>query len=929
MPLLTGGYSFGKKEEEEKGFLPATGSAVLNVLELLERPSQALKVGIKESLDGDEDGFGSGFVKGLTGEEVVRTQDALPDDFVKQHPIFSGIIGFTGDVLTDPLTYTGAGIARGIGKGLSATAKASPGYGRASKAIEELGKKEAVQNLARRFNVSYGSAKQVQEFAKRANDKLFSFGTSIDNVVKEYMDFAAKRTKELNVSKEDIDSAFRNFIERHKYGENLDTYKTLPVDEKDRLTREFQQISDMLGEEGKALANAHRKMYDDLLEQERSLGIRTGEAGQQMLIGENWVGSRPYLPHIATPQTRQKWGDDYITKDPLDREGFLDPRGLDVDIDEANQLWQEKYGFNVFHTDPAIMAGVRYSNSAASQSRAWFRDQVKQFGKTRSEMDFDALPKKGFQQLSDYVEIKDLDGTSRFYPKNIAKIIKEREEFILGTGKSNEFLKWYDNLQNGWKRWTLGVRPAYHTRNVVGNMLNAYTIAGTKNPALYTNAAQLQFKVAKGTPLKETGNFMGTGLSEKQLWDQMNANNVVAKHQYGIDVLKRTEDEMERLAGFKKTGMEKLGTLGADNPVVEAGFKFGGALEQNARIAVFVDKMRKARANPNLKYYDPVTGRKIKISETLDADGNKDIIGGAIHYANQEVKKALFDYSDLSKFERTVLKRFMPFYTWSRKNIPAQLESLVTNPQRLEQLQIARAQFEYMGGRPDEADIGPFWRGRVPIFLGKEKDNVRKVFSLLNYAPVADMDRLYEAFGDPQTMLNDMASPLIKVPFEQIFNYDSFRDSPIVEYKGQTKDFLGVKLPARLYNVAQILVPLADINRLNPMGVFGEKTRDPVTGEETVTSAFGGLGAARESGSVDIPGLSRIIRYFLGVQEYDVNLAQNQYWRNRNFVKDIQALKSKMKWAAAKGQNRRAQELVDLIDEVIAGDVRDPLYLGR
>ena len=58
MPLLTGGYSFGKKEEEEKGFLPATGSAVLNVLELLERPSQALKVGIKESLDGDEDGFG-------------------------------------------------------------------------------------------------------------------------------------------------------------------------------------------------------------------------------------------------------------------------------------------------------------------------------------------------------------------------------------------------------------------------------------------------------------------------------------------------------------------------------------------------------------------------------------------------------------------------------------------------------------------------------------------------------------------------------------------------------------------------------------------------------------------------------------------------------------------------------------------------------
>ena len=136
-------------------------------------------------------------------------------------------------------------------------------------------------------------------------------------------------------------------------------------------------------------------------------------------------------------------------------------------------------------------------------------------------------------------------------------------------------LRWYDNIQNGWKRWTLGVRPSYHTRNVVGNMLNAYVIAGTKNPLLYLQAGKLQTKVGAGTPLKETGEYMGTGLSEKELWAVMNSNNIVSRHQYGIDVLQRTEDEMERLAGFKKTGMEKLGTLGADNPFVETGFKYG------------------------------------------------------------------------------------------------------------------------------------------------------------------------------------------------------------------------------------------------------------------------------------------------------------------------------------------------------------------
>ena len=925
MPAI---YSFD--DEEEKGFLPATGSAVLSALELLERPSQGLKVGIKEAFDDDEEGFGTGFMRGLKGEEEVRVQDYFDPDFVKQHPILSGVGGFIGDVLTDPLTYTGAGIARGIGKGVSATAKATPGYKSLKSGVQKIGENESVQNIARRFNVSWGEAKQVQEFGKRANDKFFSYGTAIDNAVNSYVDFSKKRAKELDLSKEDIDSAFRDFVEVHNYGENVAGYQGLGTSAERNI--DFKQISNILGRDGRALARSHKKMYDNILEEERALGIRTAESGQQgeIFAGlEALPGSRAYLPHIATPQTRSKFGTEYKNASPPDREGFLKQRGLEGTVDEVNKEYNRLYGFNAFHTDPAIMAGVRYSNSAASQSRAWFREETKRFGLTKSEMENVDIPKKGFQGLSDYVELKDLDGTSRFYNKNIAKIIEEREGFILGKGSTNKFLKLYDDVQNGWKKWTLGVRPSYHTRNAVGNILNAYIIAGVKNPALYGYASSLQSKVLRGKPLLDTGNFKGTGMSERELWDTMNNNNIVSKHQYGIDVLKDTEEEMERLAGFKQTNLAKFRNLGSDNPLVEGGFKVGSTIEQNARIAVFIDKMRKARVNPNLKFYDPKTGRKIKVSENVNKLGLKDTKRGAVQYANQEVKKSLFDYSDLSEFERGVLKRFMPFYTWSRKNIPAQLESLVQNPQRLEQLDIARDQFEYMGGRPEEADIGPFWRGRVPIFLGKEKDGIRQVFSLLNYAPVADIERIYEAFGDPKALFKDMTSPLIKVPFEQIMNYDSFREAPIKEFKGQTKDFLGIKLPAKLYNLAQILVPLADLNRVNPMGVFGEKTVDPITGEEKSTRAFGGIGASRESGSVDVPGLARTIRFFLGVQQYDLDLSKNKFWRQKNFVKDIQALKSKAKWALNKGQNRRAQELIDLIDEVISGDVRDPLYLGR
>ena len=97
---------------------PNTGErGVMDYLAALEKPAQALKVGLKESaLGGDlfraaggvdltpEEGFWEGAKRGWSGEEEVRTQDFLPDDM---NPVLKGVLGFAGDVATDPLTYVG------------------------------------------------------------------------------------------------------------------------------------------------------------------------------------------------------------------------------------------------------------------------------------------------------------------------------------------------------------------------------------------------------------------------------------------------------------------------------------------------------------------------------------------------------------------------------------------------------------------------------------------------------------------------------------------------------------------------------------------------------------------------------------------------------------------------------------------------------
>src|SRR5690606_26277486 len=49
----------------------------------------------------------------------------------------------------------------------------------------------------------------------------------------------------------------------------------------------------------------------------------------------------------------------------------------------------------------------------------------------------------------------------------------------------------------------------------------------------------------------------------------------------------------------------------------------------------------------------------------------------------------LFDFQDLTPFERNVLRRVVPFYSWLRKNIPLQIASFVQQPEKY--LKTARA----------------------------------------------------------------------------------------------------------------------------------------------------------------------------------------------------------------------------------------------
>ena len=562
-------------------------------------------------------------------------------------------------------------------------------------------------------------------------------------------------------------------------------------------------------------------------------------------------------------------------------------------------------------------------------------------------------------------------------PKQVARQIENQMSLmagdIRGEKELSKFLKMYDDVQNAWKAWTLGVRPAYHTRNLVGNFLNAYNIAGfgenipqaikivgaaaklqyyarfkgnnAQKEQVVKNFKDLNVPLGKTKPIVDSEwtkpNYMDTGYSMKEIYDMGAGRGIQAGH-YTADNIRDVERAREAAAGV---GSRTARIIGAENPAVQAGFAFGGTIEGNARFAVFIDKLRKLKKGDKDAKWNSPDGTSVPVSQAINnqkylkTEARRDSRGKLVTvkrpYTKQEVhmdiaadtvKQSLFDYGDVSKFERDVFKRVMPFYTWTRKNIPAQLKHLVLNPQRAEKIAIAKQQFEHESGDLDYSDYGQFWGDRVPVFLGAENEGVVQAFTLLNVVPMADLQRLIK----PGPLLAEMTSPSIKAPLEILANYDSFRDSKIAKQKpftGEVKDFLGINLSPRLYHLAQVLVPLAEINRLNPAGVFGTRTEmEEYPGRFESTRAFGGIGASREA-TVDAPEAARWVRFFSGFTTYDVNLRRQKYFMNKNLKNDIAKLLGAMKTAGSKGQTTRYENLKELLEQVMRQEITDPMNL--
>jgi hypothetical protein len=365
---------------------------------------------------------------------------------------------------------------------------------------------------------------------------------------------------------------------------------------------------------------------------------------------------------------------------------------------------------------------------------------------------------------------------------------------------------------------------------------------------------------------------------------------VLGKGQYSADIQLQLQKELGAKSGNPFT-------LSTKNPILQKGFELGGTAENNARLALFINEVK---------------------------------AGKSYEEAGKTVHKFLFDYDDLSHFEKTVAKKLIPFYTWSRKNIPLQLEMMVKEPDKFQKLNIIKQNIEEGVDKPDPDNVAPYMKNLGPIYY-KSIGDTKRVFTLMNYLPVMDVFRL----GDPVDFVSNMISPIIKEPLEQLANYDSFRKKEIQQYKNETTDWLGVRIPVRLAKLGRNIIILNELDRANPGNVFGRSTKDDETDKFIRTRSFGleaekgfvvpddvplvggatvGIGTPRES-RTDLPGKERLLQYLLGVRSYNVDEESGKIGNLISFRKDARELLNILRSAGRNGRSRQADEAMDALNE--------------
>jgi hypothetical protein len=385
-------------------------------------------------------------------------------------------------------------------------------------------------------------------------------------------------------------------------------------------------------------------------------------------------------------------------------------------------------------------------------------------------------------------------------PKEVVKYLNEYETRMRSPDViENFFSEAYDPLQNFWKGWAMGASPGTQFRNIVGNTWSNY-LAGVKNKSY--------------------------GISRKMM---QNFDNPEALAQIKIQTPYGVIDGNEMLADFINGGIMDKGLYGKD---IDKGFAFLDTAVERAKTST-IQKVFDPKYNPlTQKMFDTQT--QMENWAYLAHFVSKVEEGYNPFDAILSVKKHLFDYGDLTQFEKKVLKRVFPFYSFTRKNLPLQLEYIIKDPQKYQIISHAKWIANEMGDTQEEGMYLPDYLASalaIPLPF-KDKNGNSMYWDLTDWIPAGQINMM----ANPLKEAVGMTSPFLKMPFELGLNLNTYYGQPISNFKGEKERLLGVPVPKKL---AYIMKQLRMVNEMDRLASYKKPTYGRAFPERVLRYATG------------------------------------------------------------------------------------------
>lgn len=312
----------------------------------------------------------------------------------------------------------------------------------------------------------------------------------------------------------------------------------------------------------------------------------------------------------------------------------------------------------------------------------------------------------------------------------------------------------FDAVSALFKRSVTGLFAPFHVRNYVSGNLQNFEVLGAAalNPKNIAAGQKLAYKIAKG---EKFGNDK-MGKAFKAFEDRFGTSS-----SYIADIADATRPGRFSDSG-SKFGLDKAGVI---KTIKTAGLSSEGIPFKTARtIGNYIESQQKATA------FITALGQGKTTKEALDL-----------------AARSGFDYRALTPFESKVLRRVIPFYSFTRKNIELQLRTLGENPQRINQI-ISTLENLQGGLSQEEYDKLPdYAKEQFVRKFGVNEQGLPEV-SVGFGTPIEAFSVLFGSdrptrggFSDTIRRTAATLNPIFKLPLERAFNRDFFRDRPLDE----------------------------------------------------------------------------------------------------------------------------------------------------